>query len=110
MPSDFGLILKNMRTIDGGPTRLPARSDSVDWRWTVRSESGTEEIIVFAVAGSAGSSALECLPKRVRQAIESVGRSEIEDILDLAEVPSRIEAGTGWVTIHHRDGTRSQAW
>jgi hypothetical protein len=110
VPSDFGLILPNMRMIDDGPTRLPARGDCIEWCWTVRSESGAEETVLFAVPGTAGCSALDCLPRRVRQAIESMGRSEIERILDVAEMPSLIEASTGWVTIHYRDGTRSQVW
>jgi hypothetical protein len=99
-----------MRTICEGPTLVPARGDSHEWSGTVRSESGAEERVRFAVTGSAGSSAPAGLPRRVREAIESVGRSEIERVLDAEEMPSLIEVGTGWVTIHHRDDTRSKGW
>lgn len=99
-----------MRAITEGPIRLADRGDRHEWRWTVVSEPGKQEIVDFAVTGTAGGCAPEGLPPRVRQAIVTEGRSEIERILGDAETPARIEAGTEWVTIHRRDRTWSRAW
>jgi hypothetical protein len=89
---------------------MPARGDSHEWRWTLTSESGEQESVDFAVTGSAGCCATGSFPARVRRAIATEGRSEVERILGEPEVPVLIEAGTERVTIHHRDQSWSRAW
>jgi hypothetical protein len=99
-----------MRTIQEGPVGLPATGDSHDCLWKLASEIGERESVRFAVTGSAAASAIEGLPGRVREAITTDGRSEVERVLGWSEPPRCIEAGTAWITLHHGDGTFLRVW
>lgn len=81
-----------MRTIAEGPVQVAEPGDSHRWRWTVVSESGEKESVNFTVTGTAGACAVDGLPARVRQALATEGRSEVERILGDAEIPTLIEA------------------
>jgi hypothetical protein len=83
-------------TINGNLGRH-ARSgvDAGGWLWEIERESdGYAAHVVVEISGSADAMAPERLPEETRVAIETMGRSEVEKILNHDEPPRVIQCGT----------------
>jgi hypothetical protein len=97
------VILGRMWKVAEGPTALRSTGDYFEWLWLLESDSGDLRRVLFRVTGTANGMAPECLPPRVREAVQSTGRSELGRMSEWPELPAVMMAGSNWIELQHRN-------
>jgi hypothetical protein len=95
--------------ISAGPDQTDvAGRDATGWSWgLLHQDDGRDHHLMAVISGSAYSSSPEGLPLRVVDFRETLGRTEVEAILDWAEPPFELAADTLGV---RRVGGRPGPW
>lgn len=86
--------------IVGGPREFDRTEDGADidvgWAWDIEPAEGGERrtVRVLVAGGRAGSSEL---PEECRRAVQTQGRSALQDVLDREDPPGRLMVSTGGI-------------
>jgi hypothetical protein len=97
-----------MWRLTGQPKRAQNGPDDHRWLYELTNENGDTVRVEFREAGTLAATAPSTLPKRVAEAKQTRGLSEIERVLSYRYPPNVIEAGTLRITLLYMNGLTSR--